>query len=133
MRTCSWLAVTLAMGCGAPPAPTAAPAPAPSAKAVGKPRCGPDTDSSPADAQAKMKGLEGDVRACFTLGTPGKLSPTVQVEVTVLESGTVKAVHVVGVTGNKSGETCVAERLRKANFAAFCGAEAEIRWTYSLQ
>ncbi len=80
-----------------------------------------------------MKAFEGDVRTCFTLGTPGKAATTVEVSVTVQESGKVSKVRVVGATGNPTAESCVSERLKKATFGPFCGAEVEIRWTYALQ
>lgn len=134
MSRASWLVFVVGSlsGCGEPP-PPAAPATTPSVAFVGKPRCGPGTESSPPDAQARMKGFEGDVRACFTLGTPGKAATTVEVSVSVQESGKVSKVRVVGATGNPSAENCVSERLKKATFGPFCGAEVEIRWTYALQ
>lgn len=117
---------------GEPPPPATAPA-APSAAYAGKPKCPAGSAEMPADAQTRMKSLDGDVRTCFTLGTPGKASSAIEVSVTVSESGKVTQARVLGATGNPSGEACVQDRLKKTTFGPFCGAEVEIRWTYALQ
>lgn len=123
---------SLAACASEPPPPPAAPA-APSAAYAGTPKCPPGSAEMPADVQTRMKSLDGDIRTCFTLGTPGKATSSLEVSVTVAASGKVTKARVLGATGNPSGETCVADRLKKTAFGPFCGPEVEIRWTYALQ
>lgn len=125
--------VPLASACASEPPPAAAPPTAPSAAYAGTPKCPPGSAEMPADAQTRMKALDADVRTCFTLGTPGKAVSSLEVSVTVGEDGKVRKARVLGATGNPSGESCVADRLKKTTFGPFCGAEVEIRWTYALQ
>jgi hypothetical protein len=86
----------------------------------------------PTDAKPKMASLQAEVRRCWTLGTPGKSESTVRVEVTVAESGTVRAAKVIG-DGDPSAVECMVKSLKSAKFARFCGPDISIAWTYALR
>ncbi len=81
-----------------------------------------------------MTSMQGDVRRCFTLGTPGKTESTVKVEVTVAESGEVREAHVVGESGgHDSAVKCMVKAFKGTKFSKFCGDDVSIAWTYALR
>ena len=67
------------------------------------PRCPPSEDDHPSDAKVRMADLQADIRKCYTLGTPGKSGGSIQLEVKVHESGSVKGAKVLeGAGGHPS-------------------------------
>ena len=124
------MVVATISGCGSSePSPKVAPTSA--AAEPKKPRCPKGADEMPSDAKEKMAGMQGEVRRCWALGT-GKSASTVKVEVTVTESGQVRRAKVIG-DGDPSAVQCMVKSLRTAHFAAFCGDDIDIAWTYALQ
>lgn len=104
------------------------------AKAPAKPRCPPDVDSQPSDARARMSDLEAPLRKCFALGTAGKFGVSIlELEITIAESGAVKDVRVRAEGAQPAAAECAQKEARKAKFAKFCGEDADIHWTYTLQ
>ena len=99
------------------------------------PRCPPEIDSQPSDAQARMNGLQASIRQCFALGTAGnKGVGVVTLTLEIAESGAVKKAKVVEAEGAQpSAVDCCEKAARKARFAKFCGDDASIKWTYTLE
>ena len=130
LSLCACLA---AIACGG--APSEAPAAkSPTALAPPKPRCPPDVDSEPSNAAAKMSELEAPLRKCFALGTAGPSGvSTLQLELTIAESGSVKHAKVRAEGAQPAAAECAEKAAKQARFRNFCGADASIRWTYTLQ
>lgn len=120
--------VSLVCSCGAPretPVTHAAPS--------AKPKCAPGSDDMPSDARAKMAGMQGAVRKCYSLGVGGGGETDVKVEVTVAESGKVRDAKVVGASGHPTAVECLKKTLSGAHFTKFCGPDVSISWTYALR
>ena len=99
-----------------------------------KPRCPPDADSEPSDARERMGDLEKPLRKCFALGAAGTYGvSTLQLEIVVGESGAVKSAVVRAQDAQPAAAECAENEARKAHFARFCGDDADIHWTYTLQ
>lgn len=79
-----------------------------------------------------MTAMQADLRRCWTLGT-GKGDSEVQVQVTVAETGRVRAVKVDADASDPSAVDCMVRSLKGARFARFCGPDVAIRWTYALR
>lgn len=99
------------------------------------PRCPAEADSQPSDAQARMNGLQASIRQCFALGTAGnKGVGLVKLSLEIAESGQVKKAKVVDAAGAQPNAVeCCEKAARKATFAKFCGDDANINWTYTLE
>jgi hypothetical protein len=136
MQRCfSWLAlscVLVACGSSSTEAPKAKTA---HKTASEKPRCPPEADSQPSDAQSRMNALQASIRQCFALGTSGnKGVGLVTLTLEIGESGAVKNAKVVDAEGAQPNAVdCCEKAARKAKFAKFCGDDANIKWTYTLE
>jgi hypothetical protein len=81
-----------------------------------------------------MSALEAPLKKCFALGTGGSYGvSTLQLEIVVGESGAVKSAKVNAQDAQPAAAECAEKEARKAKFAKFCGDDADIRWTYTLQ
>jgi hypothetical protein len=104
------------------------------AHATKKPRCPPGTASEPSDARARMSALEAPLKKCFALGSAGTYGvSTLQLEIVVGESGAVKDAKVRAEDAQPAAAECAKNEAKKAKFAKFCGDDADIHWTYTLQ
>ena len=134
LRVLGLIPVVFVLACGAEgekkPPVTAATKQAPP-----PPRCPPEADSQPTDAQARMNGLQASIRQCFALGTAGnKGVGVVKLSLEIAESGQVKKAKVVDAEGAQPNAVeCCEKAARKATFAKFCGDDANISWTYTLE
>jgi hypothetical protein len=99
-----------------------------------KPRCPPGVDDQPSDARQRMSALEAPLKKCFALGTAGAYGvSTLQLEIVVAESGKVKSATVHAQDAQPAAAECAEREAKKAKFAKFCGDDADIHWTYTLQ
>jgi hypothetical protein len=98
------------------------------------PRCAPGTDSQPADARETMSALQAPLKKCFALGTAGAYGvSTLELEIVVEESGAVKSAKVHAQDAQPAAAECAQREAKKAHFGKFCGDDADIHWTYTLQ
>ena len=126
------LATTSACGGEASTAPPAK-ARVSESKPAATPRCASTEDSQPTDANSKMTGLQHDLRSCFALGTTGSLTSTLRLEVTVAESGDVKAVKISADGAQPAAKECSEKLVRATKFSKFCGDDVGISWVYTLE
>src|SRR5439155_21322162 len=90
--------------------------------------------AQPAAARKGMSALGAPLRKCFALGTAGKYGvSTLELEIVVDESGAVKSAKVDAQDAQPAAADCARKEARKAHFAKFCGDDADIHWTYTLQ
>jgi hypothetical protein len=127
------LLVVVLTSCGGG-AQTTGTAPKPKASAEYVPRCPASADDKPRDAGSKMESLIGDIRKCYSLGTPGQSGGVVKFEVTVAESGEVKGAKVLEAAGgHASAVECTEKAMKATKFGKFCGDDVSIRWNYPMQ
>jgi hypothetical protein len=81
-----------------------------------------------------MSDLQASLKKCFALGTAGSYGvSTLELEVVVGESGKVKSATVHAQDAQPAAAECAEREAKKAKFAKFCGDDADIHWTYTLQ
>ena len=131
----STLSMFALLACGSDPATSKPPSTAKTDAPPPPPRCPSDADTQPSDAQARMNGLQASIRQCFSLGTAGnKGSGQVTLTLEIAESGAVKKAKVTDAEGAQPNAVeCCENAAKKTTFSKFCGDDANIRWTYSVE
>ena len=132
MRIAPLLVALFVVACGAeaaqaPRAKTEAKAPPP------KPRCPPEADPQPSDAEAKMNALQAGIRQCMALGTNSKSGVgVISLRLVVSEAGDVQKVDIEAEGAQPSSTECIEKVARGTKFARFCGDAASIAWKYTV-
>jgi hypothetical protein len=81
-----------------------------------------------------MSALQAPLKKCFALGTAGSFGvSTLELEIVVEESGAVKSAKVHAQDAQPAAAECAEREAKKARFEKFCGDDADIHWTYTLQ
>lgn len=81
-----------------------------------------------------MSKLGDDVKRCYLLGGPTDEAVTLKTELVVSDDGKVKKATLSGSPASrKSAADCARKVLEGATFAAFCGDDVALSWTFSLR